>query len=73
MAFVFSRNTLQESRKVVKWNTDNTLQWLRKTVSATYVDFQERLNHLKVRYCSNVFNKLFLCLIFVFSLSVNHI
>jgi len=42
------RNTLQESRKVVKWNTEDTLQWLRKTVGATYVDFQERLNHLKV-------------------------
>jgi len=48
MAFVFFRNTLQESRKVVKWNTDDTLQWLRRTVGATYVDFQERLNHLKV-------------------------
>lgn len=44
-----SRNTLQESRKVVKWNTDDTLQWLRKTVGATYVDFQERLNHLKAQ------------------------
>lgn len=43
------RNTLQESRKVVKWNTEDTLQWLRKTVGATYVDFQERLNHLKVK------------------------
>ncbi|XP_060845063.1 mRNA (2'-O-methyladenosine-N(6)-)-methyltransferase [Rhopalosiphum padi] len=44
-----SRNTLQESRKVVKWNTEDTLQWLRKTVGATYVDFQERLNHLKMQ------------------------
>lgn len=46
--FLF-RNTLQESRKVVKWNTEDTLQWLRKTVGATYVDFQERLNHLRVK------------------------
>ncbi|VVC46001.1 Hypothetical protein CINCED_3A025548 [Cinara cedri] len=44
-----SRNTLQDSRKVVKWNTEDTLQWLRKTVGATYVDFQERLNHLKAQ------------------------
>ncbi|XP_050438194.1 mRNA (2'-O-methyladenosine-N(6)-)-methyltransferase [Adelges cooleyi] len=42
-----SRNALQESRKVVKWNTEETLQWLRKTVGANYTDFQERLNHLK--------------------------
>ncbi|XP_025418257.1 phosphorylated CTD-interacting factor 1 isoform X2 [Sipha flava] len=44
-----SRNTMQESRKVVKWNTEDTLQWLRKTVGATYSDFQERLNHLKAQ------------------------
>lgn len=48
LIFLLYRNTLQESRKVVKWNTEDTLQWLRKTVGATYVDFQERLNHLKV-------------------------
>lgn len=46
---IILRNTLQESRKIVKWNTDSILEWLRKTVGATYVDFQERLNHLKVR------------------------
>lgn len=44
----FIRNTLQESRKIVKWNTDSILEWLRKTVGATYIDFQERLNYLKV-------------------------
>lgn len=49
------RNTLQESRKVVKWNTEDTLQWLRKTVGATYIDFQERLNHLKVNIKENIF------------------
>lgn len=52
---VVHRNTLQESRKVVKWNTEDTLQWLRKTVGATYVDFQERLNHLKVNNLKTIF------------------
>lgn len=35
-----SRNAEAESRKVVKWNVDETFQWLRKTVGATYDDFQ---------------------------------
>lgn len=43
-----SRNASSESRKVVKWNVDETFQWLRKTVGATYDDFQDRLAHLKV-------------------------
>ncbi|XP_050294920.1 mRNA (2'-O-methyladenosine-N(6)-)-methyltransferase [Anthonomus grandis grandis] len=42
-----SRNAESESRKVVKWNVDETFQWLRKTVGATYDDFQDRLAHLK--------------------------
>ncbi|XP_060518197.1 mRNA (2'-O-methyladenosine-N(6)-)-methyltransferase [Cylas formicarius] len=42
-----SRNSEPESRKVVKWNVDETFQWLRKTVGATYDDFQDRLAHLK--------------------------
>ncbi|XP_019764323.2 mRNA (2'-O-methyladenosine-N(6)-)-methyltransferase [Dendroctonus ponderosae] len=42
-----SRNAEAESRKVVKWNVDETFQWLRKTVGATYDDFQDRLAHLK--------------------------
>lgn len=42
-----SRNAENESRKVVKWNVDETFQWLRKTVGATYDDFQDRLGHLK--------------------------
>ncbi|KAL0274131.1 UNVERIFIED_CONTAM: hypothetical protein PYX00_006629 [Menopon gallinae] len=42
-----SRNASPESRKVVKWNAEETFQWLRKTVGATYDDFQERLSHLK--------------------------
>lgn len=43
-----SRNASSESRKVVKWNVDETFQWLRRTVGATYDDFQDRLAHLKV-------------------------
>lgn len=43
-----SRNATSESRKVVKWNVEDTFQWLRKTVGATYDDFQDRLTHLKV-------------------------
>lgn len=39
-----------ESRKIVKWNVEDTFQWLRRTVGATYDDFQERLAHLK-RQC----------------------
>lgn len=42
------RNVTSESRKIVKWNAEDTFQWLRKTVGATYDDFQERLAHLKV-------------------------
>lgn len=42
-----SRNAEAESRKVVKWNVDETFQWLRRTVGATYDDFQDRLAHLK--------------------------
>lgn len=42
-----SRNAEAESRKVVKWNVDETFQWLRRTVGATYDDFQDRLGHLK--------------------------
>uniref|UniRef100_A0A8D8SHK6 Phosphorylated CTD-interacting factor 1 n=3 Tax=Cacopsylla melanoneura TaxID=428564 RepID=A0A8D8SHK6_9HEMI len=44
-----SRNASPESRKVVKWNAEDTFAWLRKTVGATYDDFQERLNHLKTQ------------------------
>nr|CAG4647720.1 EOG090X02BU [Moina brachiata] len=45
-----SRNATPESRKIVKWNVEDTFQWLRRTVGATYDDFQERLAHLK-RQC----------------------
>lgn len=43
-----SRNASPESRKVVKWNAEDTFQWLRRTVGATYDDFQNRLAHLRV-------------------------
>ncbi|XP_072156195.1 mRNA (2'-O-methyladenosine-N(6)-)-methyltransferase-like [Bemisia tabaci] len=47
-----SRNASSESRKVIKWNAEDTFQWLRRTVGATYDDFQERLAHLKVSFFS---------------------
>ncbi|XP_058802747.1 mRNA (2'-O-methyladenosine-N(6)-)-methyltransferase [Phymastichus coffea] len=45
-----SREATPESRKVVKWNAEDTFQWLRRTVGATFDDFQDRLAHLK-RQC----------------------
>ena len=43
------RSASSESRKMVKWNVEDTFSWLRRTVGANYDDFQERLSHLKVR------------------------
>ncbi|KAK0081013.1 hypothetical protein PV325_012942 [Microctonus aethiopoides] len=45
-----SRSASSESRKVVKWNAEDTFQWLRRTVGANFDDFQDRLGHLK-RQC----------------------
>ncbi|XP_053953763.1 mRNA (2'-O-methyladenosine-N(6)-)-methyltransferase [Anastrepha ludens] len=45
-----SRTAPAESKKVVKWNVEDTFQWLRRTVGASYEDFQDRLAHLK-RQC----------------------
>lgn len=45
-----SRNASSESRKVVKWNAEDTFQWLRKKNNASYDDYLERLAHLK-RQC----------------------
>jgi phosphorylated CTD-interacting factor 1 len=42
------RNASSESRKIVKWNVEDTFNWLRRTVGASYEDFQERLQHIKV-------------------------
>ncbi|KAM7355341.1 phosphorylated CTD-interacting factor 1 isoform 2-T2 [Cochliomyia hominivorax] len=45
-----SRSSPSESKKVVKWNVEDTFQWLRRTVGASYEDFQDRLAHLR-RQC----------------------
>ncbi|MCL4144579.1 UNVERIFIED_CONTAM: hypothetical protein GTU68_004307 [Idotea baltica] len=45
-----TRNASQESRKIVKWNVEDTFQWLRRTVGATFDDYMDRLAHLK-RQC----------------------
>lgn len=45
-----SRPASSESKKIVKWNAEETFEWLRKTVGASYEDFQDRLAHLK-RQC----------------------
>lgn len=47
---IVSRPAPAESKKVVKWNAEETFQWLRRTVGATYEDFQDRLLHIK-RQC----------------------
>ncbi|XP_070492618.1 mRNA (2'-O-methyladenosine-N(6)-)-methyltransferase [Chironomus tepperi] len=39
-----------ESKKIVKWNAEETFEWLRRTVGASYEDFQDRLEHLR-RQC----------------------
>ena len=46
-SMIEKRGTSPEGRKVVKWNVEDTLAWLRRTVGASYEDFQERLSHLK--------------------------
>ncbi|CAG2169941.1 unnamed protein product [Oppiella nova] len=42
-----SRNASSESRKIVKWNVEDAFQWIRKTLNATFEDYQQRLSHLK--------------------------
>ena len=42
-----SRNASSESRKIVKWNVEDAFQWIRKTLNATFEDYQQRLAHLK--------------------------
>lgn len=44
------RQAPPESKKVVKWVAEETFEWIRKTVGASYEDFQDRLGHLK-RQC----------------------
>lgn len=36
------RQAPAESKKIVKWNAEETFQWLRRTVGASYEDFQDR-------------------------------
>ncbi|KAL5022155.1 hypothetical protein ScPMuIL_001310 [Solemya velum] len=45
-----SRSTTPDSRKIVKWNVEDTFTWLRKQQNASYEDYLERLGHLK-RQC----------------------
>ncbi|XP_013883113.1 mRNA (2'-O-methyladenosine-N(6)-)-methyltransferase [Austrofundulus limnaeus] len=42
-----SRNVSPESRKVVKWNAEDTMNWLRRDHSASKEDYMERLEHLR--------------------------
>uniref|UniRef100_A0A182N2S6 WW domain-containing protein n=1 Tax=Anopheles dirus TaxID=7168 RepID=A0A182N2S6_9DIPT len=44
------RGASEESKKIVKWNADEAYEWLRRTVGASYEDFQDRLTHLQ-RQC----------------------
>ncbi|ESO96929.1 hypothetical protein LOTGIDRAFT_115378 [Lottia gigantea] len=45
-----SRGVASESRKIVKWNVEDTFTWLRRQQNASYEDYLERLAHLK-RQC----------------------
>lgn len=40
-------NNAPEPRKIVKWNVEDTFQWIRKTLNASFDDYQERLRHLR--------------------------
>ncbi|XP_077053812.1 mRNA (2'-O-methyladenosine-N(6)-)-methyltransferase [Siphateles boraxobius] len=42
-----SRNATPESRKVVKWNVEDTMNWLRRDHSASKEDYMDRLEHLR--------------------------
>ncbi|XP_034442530.1 mRNA (2'-O-methyladenosine-N(6)-)-methyltransferase [Hippoglossus hippoglossus] len=42
-----SRNASPESRKVVKWNAEDTMSWLRRDHSASKEDYMDRLEHLR--------------------------
>ena len=36
-----------ESRKIVKWNVEDTYQWIRKKMNASFDEYQERLRHMR--------------------------
>uniref|UniRef100_A0A8C8IVT7 PCIF1 WW domain-containing protein n=1 Tax=Oncorhynchus tshawytscha TaxID=74940 RepID=A0A8C8IVT7_ONCTS len=42
-----SRNATPDSRKVVKWNVEDTINWLRRDHSASKEDYMDRLEHLR--------------------------
>uniref|UniRef100_A0A8C2JDD2 mRNA (2'-O-methyladenosine-N(6)-)-methyltransferase n=1 Tax=Cyprinus carpio TaxID=7962 RepID=A0A8C2JDD2_CYPCA len=42
-----SRNATPDSRKVVKWNVEDTMNWLRRDHSASKEDYMDRLEHLR--------------------------
>uniref|UniRef100_A0A8C5EM09 mRNA (2'-O-methyladenosine-N(6)-)-methyltransferase n=1 Tax=Gouania willdenowi TaxID=441366 RepID=A0A8C5EM09_GOUWI len=42
-----SRNASPESRKMVKWNAEDTMNWLRRDTSASKEDYMDRLEHLR--------------------------
>nr|KAF6472055.1 PDX1 C-terminal inhibiting factor 1 [Molossus molossus] len=42
-----SRSASPDSRKVVKWNVEDTFSWLRKDHSASKEDYMDRLEHLR--------------------------
>uniref|UniRef100_A0A8C7CQB3 mRNA (2'-O-methyladenosine-N(6)-)-methyltransferase n=1 Tax=Oncorhynchus kisutch TaxID=8019 RepID=A0A8C7CQB3_ONCKI len=42
-----SRNATPDSRKVVKWNAEDTMNWLRRDHSASKEDYMDRLEHLR--------------------------
>lgn len=43
----FCRTASSESRKIVKWNVEDTFNWVKKMMNATYEDYLERLAHLR--------------------------
>ncbi|XP_037346421.2 mRNA (2'-O-methyladenosine-N(6)-)-methyltransferase [Pungitius pungitius] len=42
-----SRNASPDRRKVVKWNAEDTMNWLRRDHSASKEDYMDRLEHLR--------------------------
>lgn len=44
-----SRNASPESRRIVKWSVEEAFQWIRKTLNATFEDYEERLKHLRTQ------------------------
>ncbi|XP_078249236.1 mRNA (2'-O-methyladenosine-N(6)-)-methyltransferase isoform X2 [Pogona vitticeps] len=42
-----SRSASPDSRKVVKWNVEDTFSWLRRDPSASKEDYMDRLEHLR--------------------------